>query len=640
MALIGLQEVSAAFGGPPVLDRVELTIQPGERVCLLGRNGSGKTTLLRILEGIIEPDHGIVARQQGLRTALLIQEAPSDMPGTVFDVVMSGLGERGRLTAEYHLLSSQMAQDPSDVLLKKFDALHKRMDAEGGWAIHREAEMIITRMSLNEGTMFNTLSSGMKRRVLLARALVGQPDLLLLDEPTNHLDIEAIAWLEEFLLKCSGTLLFVTHDRLLVRKISTRIIELDRGRLFNWNCDYASYLERKEAALDAEKSQWEGFDKKLAKEEEWIRQGVKARRTRNEGRVKALLKMRDERRARRELMGTARISPQEALRSGKLVADVENVSFSYGDTPVIKDLTTVIMRGDRVGVMGPNGSGKTTLLRLLLGGLTPQNGEIKLGSNLHIIYFDQLRALLDDEKTVLENVAEGSDRIDIDGKNRHVIGYLQEFLFSPERSRSPVKVLSGGERNRLLLAKLFAKPSNLMVMDEPTNDLDMETLELLEEVLLNYTGAVLLVSHDRAFLNNVVTSTLVLEGGGQVGEYIGGYDDWLAQRPRPTEPAKEREKEKDKDLNSAKNAPPQRSRKLSNKERQELEVLPDLIEGLEKEERELYERMGDPAFYKSDAAVVAAARLRLEVIKPELETAYKRWEELEELKNLMDAKKV
>ncbi|MCP5107243.1 MAG: ATP-binding cassette domain-containing protein [bacterium] len=597
MALINLNDVTIHFGGPLLLDRADLQIQRGERVCLLGRNGTGKTTLLKLINGDLEPDKGTIARQQGLRTAHLAQEVPRGISGEVFDIVLGGF--------------------------------QKNLEAGDGWEIHRQAETIITRMHLDADARFETLSAGMKRRVLLARALVSRPDILLLDEPTNHLDIDAITWLEEFLLKYEGTLLFVTHDRMLVKKLSNRILELDRGLLSSWDCDYQAYLERKEAALEAEKGQWAQFDKKLAKEEEWIRQGIKARRTRNEGRVGALLKMREERRARREQMGAVKIRMQEAGRSGRLVTETEKISFAYEKNPVIRDLSTLIMRGDRVGIVGPNGSGKTTLLRVLLGRLQPQRGIIRHGTNLEIIYFDQLRGQLDEEKTVLDNVADGNDRVVIDGKTRHIIGYLQDFLFTPDRSRTPVKVLSGGERNRLMLAKLFVKPSNLLVLDEPTNDLDIETLELLEEMLMNYSGTLLLVSHDRAFLNNVVTSTLVLEGEGRVNEYVGGYDDWLRQRPPVVTKTGEREKNRPKEEKPAKQQP--RPRKLTNKERQELETLPRRIEELEAEQEQLYKTMADPEFYKQEGTVISGTTARLETLKHELIHAYQRWEELESI---------
>ncbi len=627
MALVSLKDVTIGFGGPLILDKVQLQIRKGERVCLLGRNGTGKTTLMKLINGDLEPDKGNIVRQQGVTTALLAQEVPRGITGTVFGVVLGGLGKRGELPAEYHHLSVRLAEEGGEALMKELDRLQKRLDAEDGWEIHRQAETVITRMKLDPEAAFNVLSAGLKRRVLLARALVCKPDILLLDEPTNHLDIDAITWLEEFLMRYEGTLLFVTHDRMLVKKLSTRIIELDRGRLFNWECSYETYLERKEAALEAEKEQRAVFDKKLAKEEEWIRQGIKARRARNEGRVAALLKMREERRIRREQMSNVRMHLQQARRSGNLVIETENVSFGYDETPIIHDFSTIIMRGDRVGIIGPNGSGKTTLLRLFLGELAPQQGNVRPGTNLEVTYFDQLRVQLDEEKSVQDNVAEGSDRIVINGKTRHIIGYLQNFLFTPQRSRSPVKVLSGGERNRLMLAKLFARPSNLLVMDEPTNDLDIETLELLEEVLMNYTGTLLLVSHDRTFLNNVVTSTLVLEGEGKVNEYVGGYDDWLKQRPKPPLEPKEKIQPKREKIPK-----PQRSaRKLTNKEKYELEALPHRIEELEAEQEHLYQTMADPGFYKQDGKTIAAARARLETLKHELTQCYQRWEELESI---------
>ncbi len=511
MALLSLRDVSLAFGGPRLLDHVDWSIERGERVCLLGRNGEGKSTLLRLVEGQLEPDEGEVIRQQGLRIARLPQEVPEGRGGTVADEVAEGLPDAGH---------------------------------GPGHADHR-VEAVITRMGLDADARFESLSSGMKRRVLLARALVADPDILLLDEPTNHLDIEAIRWLEDFLIRYGGTLVFVTHDRAFLGRLATRIAELDRGRLDDWACDYATFLERKEQLLAAEERQAALFDKKLAQEEVWIRKGIQARRTRNEGRVRALKAMREARRRRRERQGTARMQLQEAERSGSMVIEAKGVGFGYGEgegegdaaRPVIRDLTATIMRGDKVGIIGPNGSGKTTLLRLLLGGLEPQEGTIRHGTNLEVAYFDQLKATLDEEKTVQKNVSD-YDMIPIDGQSRHIIGYLQDFLFPPERSRSLVKFLSGGERSRLLLAKLFTKPSNVLVLDEPTNDLDIETLELLESLIVGYQGTVLLVSHDRAFLNDVVTSTLAIEADGRVKEYDGGYDDYLRQRREeaPAEP--------------------------------------------------------------------------------------------------------
>jgi len=605
MALISLRDVSVAFGGPLLLDHVNLQIERGERVCLLGRNGAGKSTLMRLMHDDLAPDGGEIVRQQGLRVALLPQEVPRGLNGTVFDIVVGGL-------------------EDTDV------ALHASHDA-AQWRKDQQGEKILSRMHLDPHTPFEALSAGLKRRVMLARGLVRDPDILLLDEPTNHLDLEAIAWMEDFLLRYGGTLLFITHDRMFLRKLATRIVELDRGSIIDWSCDYETFQQRKQAVLEAEAGQWAQFDKKLAREEVWIRQGIKARRTRNEGRVRELEKMREARSARRERQGTVRLRAQEAGRTGKLVIEVEDVSYAYdGEAPVIRDFSTLIVRGDKVGIIGPNGSGKTTLLRLLLEDLPPGKGEVKHGANLEISYFDQLRAQLDEEKSVLENVGEGKDTIMFNGNPRHIVGYLQDFLFSPERARSPVRILSGGERNRLLLARLFTKPSNLLVMDEPTNDLDTETLELLEELLLDYSGTLLLVSHDRTFLNNVVTSTLVLEGEGRVGEYVGGYDDWLRQRITEAPPAKV-----EKAPARPEKTPPQRERRqtLSFKEQRELEALPQHIETLEAEQATLYQALSDPDFYRRNGTEIAGAKARLEALDQELELAYQRWEALDALKN-------
>lgn len=638
MSLITINDVTVTFGGPPLLEGVDLQLPRSGRVCILGRNGAGKTTLLHLIHGSLEPDRGTVARQQGVTTALLSQEVPEGIDGTVFDVVLSGLGKRGELPAEYHRLSVRLAEEGGNQHLEQLDKIQKMLEAGDGWDIHRQAETVITRMQLDPDALFPTLSAGLKRRVLLARALVCQPDILLLDEPTNHLDIDAITWLEEFLMRYNGTLVFVTHDRVLVKQLSTRIIELDRGRLTSWDCNYDTFLERKEAALEVERQQWDRFDKKLAKEESWLRQGIKARRTRNEGRVKALLKMREERRARRDQLGTVSMSMQEAKRSGKLVLDAEDVTFAYdsGDQSkmIVCGFNTLIMRGDRVGIIGPNGCGKTTLLRVMLGDLQPQHGSVRRGTNLEIAYFDQLRGQFDEEKSVLDNVAGGNDRVLLNGKNLHIIGYLQEFLFTPERARTPVKVLSGGERNRLLLAKLFAKPANLLVMDEPTNDLDIETLELLEELLMNFPGTLLLVSHDRAFLDNVVTNTLVFEqtenGHMLINDYIGGYGDWLMQR-RTHGPESHPLQNNNIDKKRVKH-PGARPRKLSNKEKHELDTLPQTIEELERQQEELFQKMADPTFYQQEEGThIAGANRRADEIKRELAKAYLRWEELEEL---------
>jgi ATP-binding cassette subfamily F protein uup len=575
MALITLRDVTHGYIGPPLLDQVSLQIEPGERICLIGRNGSGKTTLMRLIHGAIEPDHGEIARAPQLKTALLTQEVPRDLQGKTWDVVAAGLGEASAKLTAYHRAARQVAVDPSPETLAEFDRLRAEIEAGNLWQLDQRVDQVLSRTQLDPEAEVSTLSAGMKRRVLLAQALVREPDILLLDEPTNHLDIAAIAWLEEFLLRYDKTLLFVTHDRAFLRRLATRILDLDRGELTSWACDYETYLKRKEAALEAEAQRQALFDKKLAQEEAWIRQGIKARRTRNEGRVRALKKLREQRRARREVQGTVKMQAQQAEKSGRLVVDAEHVGFSYDGRPILRDLTTKIMRGDKIGVIGPNGAGKTTLLRVLLGEREPTEGEIRRGTNLEIAYFDQLHAQLDEEATVQENVGEGNDTLSINGQRRHVLGYLQDFLFQPDRARSQVKFLSGGERNRLLLAKLFTKPSNVLVMDEPTNDLDVETLELLEELLADYAGTVLLVSHDREFLNNVVASTLVLEGEGRVKEYDGGYDDYIRQR-EASRPPREEPPRPSKPIQAAEPAPA-KPRKLSYKDQRELESLPKKI---------------------------------------------------------------
>ena len=626
MALLSMRDVSHSFSGPPLLDQVNLQIEHGERVCLLGRNGTGKTTLMRIILGDIPPDKGEIARQQGLRVAYLAQQVPKDLAGTVYDEVAGGLGEWGNTLAEYHRVSNLMAAEGGDGLAGQLDRIHHALDTSGGWLAQQKVDREISRLGLDPDAEVASLSAGLKRRTLLAKALVCDPDILLLDEPTNHLDITAITWLEDFLKSYDGTLLFVTHDRMFLRKLATRILELDRGCLTSWACDHETYLERKQATLDAEAGQNALFDRKLAQEEAWIRQGIKARRTRNMGRVRALQRMRDERRQRRERSGMVRMQTQQAERSGRLVIDASGVDFSYGDEHVIRGLTTTILRGDKVGIIGPNGSGKTTLLRVLLGELPPNAGKLRHGTKLEIAYFDQLHAQLDENKSVQENVGLGSELLTIHGKTQHILGYLKDFLFTPERARSPVSFLSGGERNRLLLARLFSTPSNVLVLDEPTNDLDTETLELLEERLVEYDGTVLLVSHDRDFLNNVVTSTLVLEGEGIVKEYAGGYDDWLFQRKQP-EPVQQ---EKAAARPEAKAEAAQRPRKLTYNEQRELDALPGRIEELEAQLQRLHEAMSDPAFYQSDRGSVTQAASRLKDLEQELEEAYHRWEELEE----------
>lgn len=610
-----------------MLSNINLQISSGERVCLVGRNGEGKSTLLKILAGNIVPDEGKVLKQSGLKTALLSQEIDS-IEGTVFDVVAGGLEDLSELLTKYQSITTRLKFDKDHGLLSELEDVQHQLESAGGWHLWQKVKSVLSRLELDAEIDFSSLSGGMKRKTLLGRALVTKPDLLLLDEPTNHLDIHSISWLEDFLLTIDTTLVFVTHDRLLADKIATRILDLDRGRLTSWACGFSKYLARKDDQLTVEKAVQEKFDKRLSQEEAWIRQGIKARRTRNEGRVRALKSMREERRARRLETGKANIVLQEASRSGKLVIRAENLSFCYADKEIIRQFSTTIIRGDKVGIIGPNGCGKTTLVGLLLGKLTSPSGNVRLGSNLQIIYFDQLRDRLDENSTVAEAIGEGKEIITINGRNKHVIGYLKDFLFTPDRARSPVRILSGGERNRLLLAQLFSRPANVLVLDEPTNDLDVETLELLEELLLEFNGTVILVSHDRTFLNNVVTSTIVFEGNGVISEYIGGYDDWLKQRNNWTGP------EIDKALKQAKKerTEKKRSRKLTFKERFELDELPKMIEDMEKEQQLLFEKLASPEFYQQEEGVeVKKAKQRLAELEKGLETAYNRWEELDSI---------
>jgi ATP-binding cassette subfamily F protein uup len=628
MALITLQNVSLSFGGLPVLDRISMQIEAGERVCLVGRNGEGKSSLMRVIADELPPDTGRIIRQQGVKIARLEQEVPVALEGTVYSVVSGGVGRFIDLLDRHHDVSRRLAENGSDSLLAELAAVEHEMATADVWQVRQQIETVLSRLQLEADKDFSELSGGMKRRVLLARALVCQPDLLLLDEPTNHLDIESITWLEEFLLAGSFTLLFVTHDRDLLRKLATRILDLERGGISSWPGDYDTYLQRKEAMLAAENSQNARFDKKLAQEEVWVRQGIKARRTRNEGRVRALVELRRQYQARRQQVGNVRMEITEASLSGKLVAVLKNVSQNFGDRNVICGLSTTVLRGDRIGIIGPNGIGKTTLLRLLLGEIKPAAGQILLGTNLLPVYFDQQRAQLDAEKTVIDNLGDGSDFVEINGRRRHIVGYLRDFLFTADRARSPVSILSGGERNRLLLAKLFARPSNVLVLDEPTNDLDIETLELLEDLLMEYKGTVLVVSHDRAFINNVATSTLVFEGEGRVQEYAGGYDDWLRQRPTPREKAVPARGEKKQRVKTRPAGP----RKLTFKETGELEELPDRIEALEQEQRLLYKAMTDESFYRDNGGAAARAGARLHELELLLQEAYNRWEELESMR--------
>jgi ABC transport system ATP-binding/permease protein len=598
MALFSLLDVNLCFGGPSVLEKVNFQVDPGERLCLVGRNGAGKSTLMKVIAGEIKPDTGSVFRQPGALFTRLTQEVPTDVIGSVTDIVTSGL--------------------------------RPQTEHEEDWERDVRVDNLIEKLQLAPSAEFSALSGGLKRRVLLARALAGQPDLLLLDEPTNHLDIESILWLEEFLLTEKPSLFFVTHDRAFLRKLATRIVELDRGILTNWDCPYDTYLERREARLEAEERQQAAFDKKLAQEEEWIRRGVKAQRSRAQGRVHQLMAMRAERAARRSKVGNANLKLVEAERSGAKVIEVENMSFSYPDGRVlVKDFSTTIMRGDKIGLIGPNGAGKTTLIKLLLGQLAPTSGTIKHGTRMEVTYFDQMRSLIDDNKTVADNLNLASDTITIAGRTRHVISYLQDFLFTPDRARTPARVLSGGERNRLLLARLFTKPANVLVMDEPTNDLDAETLDLLENLLVEYDGTLLVVSHDRSFLDEVVTSTLVFEGNGSIGDFDGGYTDWKAELAKRAVAAA---------APALKSGPVRTSsagpsgRKLNNKEQRELAELPGRIEKLETEQAELTAKLGDVSIYRKDPAAASAAKARLDEIEAEHATAFARWEELEALK--------
>ena len=621
MPLLRLDDVSLAYGYLPLLAHVDFQIESGERVCLVGRNGTGKSTLLRIVNGDLQPDAGTVWRQPALKTARLDQDVSLAAHRSVFDVVAEG--------HTHHL-----AQDEE-------------------WLREHQVDLVLSRLQLPPDGIVDTLSGGWRRRVLLARALVGQPDLLLLDEPTNHLDIEAITWLETFLTEYPGAVMFVTHDRTFLQQLATRIVELDRGQLTSWPGDYATYLRRKEETLANEAVLADKFDKKLAEEEAWLRQGIKARRTRNEGRVRALMAMRAERAARREQAGNVRLRVERAEASGKLVFEASHVSKSFvnaeaaaSESPpnrktVVKDFSTRIIRGDRIGLIGPNGAGKTTLLRLLLGEIAPDTGEVRRGANVAVAYYDQQREQLDPERTVFETIGEGNDTVTSNGRTRHVHAYLRDFLFSDERARSPVKALSGGERNRLLLARLFTRAANVLVLDEPTNDLDLDTLELLEEQLVEWPGTLLLVSHDRAFLDNVVTSTLVFEDGGHVQEYVGGYEDWLRQRKKAEVGSLKSEVGSLKsEVGSLKSeagsrklrrerSTPERGQKLSYKEQRELDGLPARIEALETEQRALHERTGGAEFYKESPDAIRGALARVDGIEAELVEAYARWHELE-----------
>ena len=664
-----LRDVHFALGYPPLLDHVNMTVESGEKIALIGRNGAGKSTFLKILNQELPPDSGEITRSQGLQTTLLTQQVPVDLTGRVGDIITSGRRKDGELLSRYREVTSGIAQAyesgdvrRADSLQKEMDRLQHELEISGAWESQRKVESILQKIGIDGDAEISTLSAGKKRRVLFARAVVAEPDVLLLDEPTNHLDLDSILWLEEFLRKYEKTVIFVTHDRMFLRRIASSIWELDRGHLFRYDCDYETYLARKEQRLHAEEKELEHFQKKLAQEEIWIRTGIMARRTRNEGRVRALKQMRRDAALIRKDPGVAKLQIQEGAVSGRLVLQTKAISFSFkgkdGERKIVDSLSTQVMRGDRVGILGPNGAGKTTLLRLLLGELEPDSGDIRHGTQLQIAYFDQLHAALKEEESVLDNVNDGSTHVTINGQKQHVLGYLRDFLFSEERSKMPVKFLSGGEKNRLLLAKLFTKPSNILVMDEPTNDLDMETLDLLEEKLSQYPGTLLLVSHDREFVNNVVTSTLVFEGNGRVKEYVGGYDDWFEQSRQEEQAEAERlaraqKKEKEKAAKqkteelSPESAPSEFSNRFSSpagtggkpgvsekrltyREKLELEKLPALIEEKELEMERINERLAEPDFFQKDEAGFIQLTREAEKVQQELEKLYERWEELDQ----------
>ncbi|MDG5816888.1 ATP-binding cassette domain-containing protein [Chitinispirillales bacterium ANBcel5] len=621
MSQISLHSVSLAFGGPKLLDEVSVDIHKGQRISLLGRNGAGKSTLLKVIADEVSADAGEVITAPGLKIASLPQDVPSTVEGTIYEIVATGAGKAGEELAR---LNKAIHNNESPQLIEK---LQLTIEEAQGWHKSTLIDRAITQFELDGDTPYSSLSGGMRRKVFLARALAGEPDVLLLDEPTNHLDLDSIRRLEDYILNTHITLLFVTHDRRFLKRLATRIIELDRGKLYDWSCDYDTFLDRKQALLEAEEKEWELFDKKLAKEEVWIRRGIKARRTRNEGRVRALKRMREERKKRRQKSGTVSMQISESQRSGYKVIEAENISFSYNDTPVVKDFSTTVTRGDRIGIIGPNGCGKTTLLKLLLGQLEPQGGQLAVGTSVNPTYFDQLRNILDPDKTVWENVAPGGgDTVFVNGKAKHIISYLSDFLFTPQRAKSPVHQLSGGEKNRLMLARLFTEPSNLLIFDEPTNDLDAETLELLEELLLEFSGTILMVSHDREFLNNVVSSIIAYEGNGQFSEYIGGFDDWESQakakelQQKSAKPPKEK---KGKSIKAAK-----KSSGLSYKEKRLLEALPMQIEEMESEYEKLCLAMSNPENC-AKPGFIAESKKSLDKLQETISSSYKTWEELE-----------
>jgi ATP-binding cassette subfamily F protein uup len=620
MALLQAKNLHHSYGDHALLDGVDLTLEVGERVCLVGRNGSGKSTLLKIIAGDIKVDEGEIVHAAELRIAELKQEVPQAFSGSVYDCVARGIGELAEVITEWHHAAVESATNPA--ALNRMQRYQDQIEANDAWNLETRISSTISRLSLPADQAFDSLSGGLKRRVLLGQALVAEPDLLLLDEPTNHLDIDSILWLENLLLGFQGTLVFITHDRSFLQRLATRIIDLDRGKLTSWPGDYHRYLDARAALLETESRHNALFDKKLAQEETWIRQGIKARRTRNEGRVRALEKMREERAGRRERSGTAKIAAQQADASGKIVIEAEGLSFAWDDRPIVQDFSCRIMRGEKIGILGPNGSGKSTLIQLLLGQVKPDKGWVKTGTRLEIAYFDQHREALDPQKSVRENLAAAGDQVTINGRSRHVVGYLKDFLFNEKSIHMPVKALSGGERNRLLLARLFTRSFNLLVMDEPTNDLDIETLELLEDLLIEYSGTLLLVSHDREFIDNTVTSTIVFEAPGVIKEYVGGYTDWLRQRsqaPAQTETATR----KSTTAKAVRTAPKSRSHQT------ELRSLPGKIEKLEARIEAFQQRFADTDYYQQDASVIRDDQQQLQSLEDDLALLYQRWEALE-----------
>ena len=646
MALISLTNGYLSFSDAPLLDHAELHIEPNERVCLVGRNGAGKSTLLKIIAGDVLMDDGKIQYEKDLVVSRLEQDPPRNARGNIFDYVAEGVGHLTDLLKEYHHISVQLEENYSDQILNQLEQVQAKLEHADGWRFENKINEVLLKLGLNPNTKLSALSGGWLRKAALARALVCDPDVLLLDEPTNHLDVEAIEWLENFLLDFQGSIVFISHDRSFIRKMATRIVDLDRGQLVSYPGNYDLYLTTKEENLRVEALQNELFDKRLAQEEVWIRQGIKARRTRNEGRVRALKAMREERRQRRDVMGTAKLQLDTSSRSGKIVFEMEDVSYEIAGKTLLKDFSTTILRGDKIALVGANGCGKTTFIKLLLGEIQPTSGKIRCGTKLDIAYFDQYRADLDPEKTVMDNVADGKQDIEVNGVKRHVLGYLQDFLFPPKRAMTPVKALSGGERNRLLLAKLLLKPNNLLILDEPTNDLDVETLELLEEILTDYQGTLLIVSHDRQFIDNTATECYLFEGEGRLNKYVGGFFDakqqqanfWASKAGEEQAKAKKTEVQKEESAVKNDRTSKPKSVKLSYKEQRELEQLPQLLEELETKITVLQTEIADPAFFQQAHDITDAKLKALADTEAELETAFLRWEELEEKKNLAESK--